>query len=168
MDAPTHRIGMYRRGFDLPQKALAIGLLFGLALLPATSHAVEPSTDHDVVIVGAGAAGLYAAYTLDNLGFSVLVLEATDRHGGRVYSDTLGDVGIEHGAEELYGKNNNFVFDDIKSEYGAGAQVTIFGESSQSDTLIVMDADGMGGGNTCWSETGNCETDADIVDYWDF
>ncbi|MFB3117693.1 MAG: NAD(P)-binding protein, partial [Myxococcota bacterium] len=33
------------------------------------------------MIVGAGAAGLYAAYTLDNLGYSVLILEATDRHG---------------------------------------------------------------------------------------
>jgi hypothetical protein len=31
-----------------------------------------------------------------------------------------------------------------------------------------MDADGMGGGSTCWSETGNCNADADIVDYWDF
>jgi hypothetical protein len=31
-----------------------------------------------------------------------------------------------------------------------------------------MDADGMGGGSTCWSETGNCDADADIVDYWDF
>ena len=126
------------------------------------------STDHDVVIVGAGAAGLYAAYTLDNLGFSVLVLEASDRHGGRVYSDTLGDVGIEHGAEELYNKNNNFVFDDIKNEFGAGAQVTIYQENAQNDTLIVMDADGMGGGTPCWVWTGNCESDADIQDYWDF
>ena len=32
---------------------------------PSWAHAVEPSTDHDVVIVGAGAAGLYAAYVLD-------------------------------------------------------------------------------------------------------
>ena len=34
--------------------------------------------------------------------------------------------------------------------------------------MIVMDADGMGGGNTCWTQTGNCNTDADILDYWDF
>ncbi len=107
-----------RCNFKFLQKTLAIGLLLALALLPTGSRTVEPSTDHDVVIVGAGAAGLYAAYTLDNLGYSVLVLEATDRHGGRVYSDTLGDVGIEHGAEELYGKNNNFVFNDIEGEYG--------------------------------------------------
>jgi lysine-specific histone demethylase 1B len=140
-----------------------IGLLVALILLPGASGAVEPSTDHDVVIVGAGAAGLYAAKTLDDLGYSVLILEATNRHGGRVYSDTLGDVGIERGAEELYGSTNNFVFNDVKAEYGAGAQTKIF-----QDMLIVMGADGMGGGSTCWSETGNCDSDADIVDYWDF
>jgi len=106
----------------------------------SSSEAVEPSTDHDVVIVGAGASGLYAAYTLDNLGYNVLILEATDRHGGRVYSGMLGDVGIEHGAEELYGSLNNFVFNDIVSEYGASAQTRIFRENPQQDTLIVMDA----------------------------
>ena len=115
MDVPTFHIAPGRCGLDAPQKTLAIGLLLALAWLPSSSGAVESSTDHDVVIVGAGAAGLYAAYTLDNLGYRVLILEATNRHGGRVYSDTLGDVGIEHGAEELYGTANNFVFDDIKS-----------------------------------------------------
>jgi len=30
-------------------------------------------------------------------------------------------VGIEHGAEELYGATNNFVFNDIKAAYGVGA-----------------------------------------------
>ena len=123
MDAPSLRISSRRDVVESLRRALATGLLLALALLPAASGAVEPSTDHDIVIVGAGAAGLYAAYTLDNLGYDVLVLEATDRHGGRVYSDTLGDVGIEHGAEELYGATNNFVFNDIKSEYGAQAQL---------------------------------------------
>ena len=106
---------------------------------------MAPSTDHDVVIVGAGAAGLYAAYTLDNLGYDVLILEATARHGGRVYSDALGDVGIEHGAEELYGATNNFVYNDVRNEYGSGAQTKIWQENPQQDSLIVMDADGLGG-----------------------
>jgi len=129
-------------------KTLALGLLFALSSLSIPAGAVEPSTDHDVVIVGAGAAGLYAAYTLDNLGYDVLILEASDRHGGRVYSDTLGDVGIEHGAEELYGTTNNFVFNDIKSEYGNSAQVRIFTETPNDDELYVMDADGVGDGGS--------------------
>ena len=120
------------------------------------------------MIVGAGAAGLYAAYTLDNLGYSVLILEATPWHGGRIWSMNLGDVRIENGAEELYGATNNFLFNDIKARTALGAQIEIFQENPQQDTLIVMDADGLGGGSTCWSETGNCDADADIEDYWDF
>ena len=168
MDASIFHIAPRCCHLEFSRKALAIGLLFALALLPTASRAVEPSTDHDVVIVGAGAAGLYAAYTLKNLGYSVLLLEASDRYGGRVYSDTLGDVGIERGAESLYGKNNNFIYNDIKSEYGASAQVKLWESNVQSDTLIVMDADGMGGGNPCWVWAGNCGQDADIEEYWDF
>jgi monoamine oxidase len=168
MHASTFRVSPRSRALESTCKALVIGLLQALVLLPTSSGAVEPSTDHDVVIVGAGAAGLYAAVILDNLGFDVLILEATDHHGGRVHSSTLGDVGIEHGAEELYGTTNNFVFNDIKSAYGASAQTKIFLENPQQDTLIVMDADGLGGGNTCWVATGNCDADTDITDYWDF
>ena len=101
MNAPTFHFASRRCGFEFLQKTLAIGLLLALAWLPTPSRAVEPSTDHDVVIVGAGAAGLYAAYTLDNLGYRVLVLEATPWHGGRIWSMLLGAVRIVNGAEEL-------------------------------------------------------------------
>jgi monoamine oxidase len=103
------------------------------------ASAVEPSTDHDVVIVGAGAAGLYAAYELDNLGFDVLVLEATNRHGGRVFSSTLGTVRIEPGAEELYGPMNNFIYDDIVDLLGGDAQTPIFTGESTQDQLISLE-----------------------------
>ena len=109
MNAPTLRSILHRAAIKLMHGVFSIGMALALVLLASPSRAVEPSTDHDVVIVGAGAAGLYAAFTLDNLGYSVLILEATNRHGGRVYSDTLGDVGIEHGAEELYGTTNKFL-----------------------------------------------------------
>ncbi len=168
MDETTFQLPAYWRCIASVQKALAIALLLTLVSFSTPAGAVEPTTDHDVVIVGAGAAGLYAAYTLDNFGYSVLILEATDRHGGRVYSDTLGDVGIEHGAEELYGTTNNFVFNDIKAEYGNNAQVRIYRETPTQDDLYVMDADGMGGGNLCWSASGDCDADTDIVHYWDF
>jgi monoamine oxidase len=168
MDAPALRISPRRCAAEFLQKALATGLLLALALLPGPSGAVEPSTDHDVVIVGAGAAGLYAAHTLNNLGYSVLILEATQWHGGRNWSRMLGDVRIENGVEELYGATSNFLFNDMKAAYGAGAQIKIFEESAAQDTLIVMDADGLGGGSTCWVVTGNCDADADIEDYWDF
>ncbi|NGX95313.1 MAG: FAD-dependent oxidoreductase, partial [Candidatus Afipia apatlaquensis] len=40
-------------------------------------------SDIDVAIIGAGAAGLAAARTLENSGLSVLILEARERIGGR-------------------------------------------------------------------------------------
>jgi monoamine oxidase len=56
-----------------------------------------------VGIVGAGFAGLAAAQTLNAAGHDVTVLEARDRVGGRVWSQTitgpLGDAVIERGAE---------------------------------------------------------------------
>ncbi|SCW78137.1 Protoporphyrinogen oxidase [Sphingobium faniae] len=42
--------------------------------------------DHKIIVIGAGAAGLTAAFRLQQAGFEVLVLEASDRAGGRVWS----------------------------------------------------------------------------------
>src|SRR5262245_66520386 len=49
-----------------------------------------PGAVHDVVVVGAGLAGLTAARELVAAGRSVLVLEARDRVGGRVVSREIG------------------------------------------------------------------------------
>ena len=53
------------------------------------------------VVIGAGLAGLAAAYKLKNAGWQVTVLEARDRIGGRVFSHTDQQTGLicELGAE---------------------------------------------------------------------
>jgi len=60
----------------------------------------------DVIVIGAGAAGLVAAAELVGTGLSVIVLEARDRIGGRIF--TLNDVEqqfpIELGAEFIHGR----------------------------------------------------------------
>jgi monoamine oxidase len=60
----------------------------------------------DVIIVGAGAAGLSAARDLSRAGVTALVLEARDRIGGRIL--TLADAAIgtpvDMGAEFIHGR----------------------------------------------------------------
>lgn len=60
----------------------------------------------DVVVVGAGAAGLAAARVLHERGVRVLVLEARDRAGGRAYTlqTQTGAYPVELGAEFIHGK----------------------------------------------------------------
>ena len=47
------------------------------------------SSSSEVLIVGAGLAGLNAAITLQNSGVDVQIVEASDRPGGRVTSDVI-------------------------------------------------------------------------------
>jgi monoamine oxidase len=72
--------------------------------LRVTRVAGEPTTQ-DVVIVGAGAAGLMAARELVRAGKRVVVLEASHRVGGRVLTlfETRAGVPIELGAEFVHG-----------------------------------------------------------------
>jgi monoamine oxidase len=60
----------------------------------------------DVLIVGAGAAGLAAARKLTRAGLSVTILEARNRLGGRIHtlSDPLSPVPVELGAEFVHGR----------------------------------------------------------------
>ena len=57
------------------------------------------STRADVVVVGAGLAGLVVARELVATGASVLVLEARDRVGGRTLTEHLGGVPVEMGGQ---------------------------------------------------------------------
>ena len=53
----------------------------------------------DVAIVGAGAAGLTAANDLRKAGMSVVVLEARDRVGGRLWTDEIDGAMLELGGQ---------------------------------------------------------------------
>lgn len=56
-----------------------------------------PTIERDVVVIGAGPAGLMAARTLQRAGRSVAVLEARDRVGGRTWNGRVrDDAGRDH------------------------------------------------------------------------
>ena len=75
----------------------------------------------DVVIVGAGAAGIGAGLALTRLGVSHLILEAKQRVGGRAYSDTssIGHL-WDHGAHWLHSADVNvmrFLAEKLKHKF---------------------------------------------------
>lgn len=55
----------------------------------------------DVVIVGAGMAGLYCARLLEHSGLTVQVLEAEDAAGGRIRTDVVEGFRLDHGFQVL-------------------------------------------------------------------
>jgi len=57
--------------------------------------------DADVIVIGAGLSGLYAASLLEDGGFRVLVLEGSNRIGGRVFTKFDAPVPIEAGGHEI-------------------------------------------------------------------
>ena len=59
------------------------------------------STDVDVVVVGAGLAGLSCARQLMNRSVSFIILEADDRIGGRLKTDVLDGFLLNHGFQVL-------------------------------------------------------------------
>lgn len=59
-------------------------------------------TDTDVIVIGAGLAGVTAARELGNAGHDVIVLEARDRLGGRLFTDQRMGVNLELGGNWLH------------------------------------------------------------------
>jgi monoamine oxidase len=65
---------------------------------------MQSETTIDVLIIGAGAAGLAAWRELHSSGLSAAVLEARDRIGGRILTDHSTPLPVELGAEFVHGK----------------------------------------------------------------
>lgn len=90
--------------------ATLTGLLWGdvTDTLINTGHAQAATTPTpvnrtDVIVIGAGIAGLAAAHALQAGGHKVVVLEARDRIGGRIWTNHDLGVPLELGASWIHG-----------------------------------------------------------------
>jgi lysine-specific histone demethylase 1B len=110
---------MDRRQFIKQSTLLSIGgLLIPSTLLAACRKETffeDVTYDGKVIIIGAGAAGLYAAYMLKSKGIDFQILEASSTYGGRLGKLTgFANFPIDTGAQWLHGENS-ILGDLIKS-----------------------------------------------------
>jgi monoamine oxidase len=97
----------------------------------------------DVCVVGAGYAGLSAALRLRRAGRDVVVLEARDRIGGRIWTETRDGLALDRGGAWL-GPRHDAMF-DLAAEFGvatyrthvAGAHLLVDGERVRRYTGLI-------------------------------
>jgi protoporphyrinogen oxidase len=76
----------------------------------------------DLVILGAGPAGLAAAWRAARQGSSVTVLERADRVGGLAGSFEVDGVRVDHGSHRLHPATPRHLLDDLRALLGADLQ----------------------------------------------
>lgn len=91
--------------------------------------------DDDIAIIGAGIAGLAAARELTDAGYSVSVLEGSERIGGRIATDHRFGVPVELGAGWIHGDRGNPLI-----ELAERANVRLV--ETDGDDIVVYDSDG--------------------------
>ncbi|MGH8198246.1 MAG: flavin monoamine oxidase family protein [Steroidobacteraceae bacterium] len=91
----------------LNRRQLLQGIGAGALLGTFGARLGAESAAPDVLVIGAGGAGLTAAKELTASGASVLVLEARDRIGGRAFTDTNLGVAWDRGCSWLHSSEIN-------------------------------------------------------------
>ena len=97
---------MNRNDFNKTLFLYTLGLTLTPSLISCSLNS-NKAKKNSVLIIGAGAAGIYAGYLLNKLNIDFKILEASSIHGGRV-GKIIGfaDYNIDIGAQWLHGKQN--------------------------------------------------------------
>jgi monoamine oxidase len=93
------------------------GMAFPTLLSSCDQSKITPTPVYDgnVIVIGAGASGLYTAQQFLDKNIKVKVLEASDRYGGRIrLQKEFFDFPMEEGADWVYG-NDNLWYSTIES-----------------------------------------------------
>lgn len=90
---------------SITRRDIIVGGVVSAALLGMPSRLF--AADVDVLIVGAGAAGLSAAHECRQLGLTFRLIEARDRIGGRAFTDTTLGASFDAGAEIIHFADRN-------------------------------------------------------------
>jgi monoamine oxidase len=145
---------MNRRSF-IRQSTLATGAL----LLPSFAKGLAaPPSKVKVIIIGAGLAGLSAAYKLKQKGISFIILESRNRIGGRVFSHKINkDLVVELGGEWV--GNSHTRIQELCSEMG----LTL--ENNQMDTHLIYKGAYSPKGQWSYSEKWNAKFKSIIDNY---
>ncbi len=111
-------------------------LLLLSGLLRGAPSMLEAQTRPTILIIGAGAAGLAAGRQLQDAGYPVVILEARDRIGGRVWTDRTLGVPLDMGASWIHGITDNPITEIVRANNIRVSQVTDY------VNVVVYDATG--------------------------
>ncbi len=96
----------------------------------------------DTIVVGAGVSGLTAARLLQRAGRSVVVLEARDRVGGRVWTDRSDGFVTDRGASWIHGVNDSPVAAAAAALGMRTVEFTVGGYQPDSRPTVYYGPDG--------------------------
>ena len=125
---------MRRRAFVWQGLAASAAVLGG-AIGPSWGQSA--SAPVDVIVIGAGLAGLACARRLIAAGRTVRILEARQRIGGRIWSNPQLGYPVDLGASWLHGISNNPLYPVVTRDLGLRTQITNY------DDMVTIGPDGL-------------------------
>jgi len=99
-------------------------------------NTVMAANSEKIIVIGAGLAGLAAAASLVEAGYDMVVLEARDRIGGRVWTDHSLGLPLDMGASWIHGIKKNLI-----TQLAADAKAPL-SNNFDYDNAEVYDASG--------------------------